>query len=82
MKMETGKPSFDGQYVAYVPGLLEWLEPVIVTWTKGNWFYRHSSQEYPDQVIYWHGPLPVLKFAPLSGPELTAAFEPAPEYDL
>lgn len=61
MNLETGTPTFEGRYLVFVPGLLEWLEPVVVTWMRGKWFYRHSTQEFPDDVRFWHGPLPVMK---------------------
>lgn len=60
MKLETGEPAFDGRYVVYVEGLLGWLEPHIVMRAGKKWKFQGSSQEYPDAVHCWIGPLPVM----------------------
>lgn len=81
MNLQTGKPVHEGRYVVYVPGLLGWLEPQIVTWTKGAWRHYHSTQEYPDEVICWAGPLPVLN-RPTVGVDIPAPRATITEYDL
>lgn len=65
MRIESGEPIMEGRYVGYTPGLMEWLTPVIVTWSRRAWHYHHSTQKYDGQIVYWIGPLPALKFAPL-----------------
>lgn len=63
MNRETGRPKFDGRYVVYVEGVMGWLEPHIVMWTKNGWHFLHSTQDYPDDVKFWYGPLPVMSAA-------------------
>jgi hypothetical protein len=60
MKLETGEPIMDGRYVVYVEGLLGWLEPHIVVRAGKKWKFQGSSQDYPDAVHCWIGPLPVM----------------------
>lgn len=81
MNRETGKPIIEGRYVVYVEGHMGWLEPHIVTWNKGEWHFLHSSQKYPDEVLFWYGPLPVMSKAAWD----YSQHEPIPkglEYDL
>lgn len=63
MERETGRPKFDGRYLAYVEGVMGWLEPHIIVWTKNGWKYLHSSSEYDCEVLFWYGPLPVMSKA-------------------
>lgn len=60
MKIETGKPVIEGRYVAYVEGLLGYLEPYIYVWHRNEWKFQNSSQVVEDHVHAWSGPLPVL----------------------
>lgn len=60
MKLENGKPVLEGRYLVYVPGLLGWLEPQLVIWSRGGWCFRNSTEKYPDEVRCWIGPLPVV----------------------
>lgn len=70
MKLETGKPTVEGLYVVFVPAVVkQWLEPHIVTWHKGAWFHRWSTEKYPDKVHAWSGPIPVLESHPVQVPE-------------
>lgn len=75
MNLETGKPTMDGRYVVYVPGLLGWLEPHIVTWQRGEWYFMHSTQKYPDKVHFFIGPLPVLNTMPGPSDEFGQEFD-------
>lgn len=82
MNLETGTPTHDGRYLAYVEGHFGWLTPVIVTWAA-KWKFLHSQQDYTDPVYCWSGPLPVMSkaaFEAWDGKSLLSA-EPV-EYDL
>lgn len=76
MNVETGKPNFEGRYVGYIEGVLGWLQPQILTWSKGAWHFHLSSQRVDCEVFGWVGPLPVLQ-----KPGSKTA-EPSTEYDL
>lgn len=65
MNLETGNPKFDGRYVVYVEGVLGWLEPKIVMWSKNRWHFLHSTEAYPDPVFSWIGPLPIMSKPPV-----------------
>lgn len=60
MKLETGDPTFDGRYVVYVEGILGWLEPHIVVRVGKKWKFQGSSQDYPEPIFGWIGPLPAM----------------------
>lgn len=75
MKLETGKPTFDGRYVVYVAGVLGWLEPRLSTWNKGAWYFYHSTEKFPDHVHYWIGPLPVVGAMPGPSDEFGQEFD-------
>jgi hypothetical protein len=77
MKIETGKPVIEGRYVAYVEGILGYLEPHILVWHRGRWTYHQSSQLYDDPVLAFMGPLPTL-----AKPGKEAVPEVSTEYDL
>lgn len=84
MNLETGTPTQDGRYIAYVEGHFGWLTPVIVTWAT-KWKFLHSQQDYTDKVYCWSGPLPVMSVAAWEkrGEETQFPDEPGPvEYDL
>ena len=73
MNLETGTPKFEGRYLVYVEGVMGWLEPHIVVWTGAKWKFLNSTQDYPDEIFGWLGPLPVVS---------KSSFEAKPEYDL
>lgn len=58
MILETGTPSADGRYVAYVQcasrQIPEWCEPKLATWHNGRW-------DLGVPVLYFAGPLPAMK---------------------
>lgn len=62
MRIENGKPVIEGLYVVFVPAVVkDWLEPHIVTWHKGAWYFRWSTEKYDSDVKGWCGPIPTLK---------------------
>jgi hypothetical protein len=60
VKLETGNPTEEGRYVAFVQctsgQVREWAEPIIATWHGGRW---HCAKT----VYGWAGPIPPLKLA-------------------
>lgn len=60
MKLETGTPTISGRYVVYVKGIFGSLVPAIILWQNDRWQFQYSFKEYPDEVFYWIGPLPVV----------------------
>lgn len=50
----------DGRYVVFVPGHFGWLEPHLILRVGKDWRFLNSSEVYPDEVVAWLGPMPVM----------------------